>query len=376
MKTLTDFDWRGKVAVLRTDLNVPLSSDGSVSDDTRLLAAAESMQAILKAGGSVVVLSHLGRPQEGHYDAPLSLEKIATPLSQALQYPVRFCPSLDGAQAGRGEVLLLENTRFNVGEKANDSNLAQRYAALGDVFVMDAFASAHRAEASVAALAHAGLPTCAGLLVSREMEILQRVLEQVERPLVGIFGGAKISTKLAVLRRMADLCDTLLIGGGMANTLLLAQGNPVGASLVQRDMLGAAQTVLNSGGKRLVLPQDAVIRGGKQLKLDDLAESDEILDIGSATCDEFCSAIAAAKTILWNGPVGLFEQPAYAAGTMVIARAVADSAAYSLIGGGDTIAAARAAGVIEQISYVSTGGGALLEYWSGKTLPGLAALAA
>lgn len=377
MKTLADFDWQGKTAVLRTDLNVPLAADGNVADDARLLAAASTVREVVERGGAVVVLSHLGRPQEGRFEPALSLEKVAIAFSTALQYPVRFCHTLESVQMSRGEVVVLENTRFNVGEKGNDANLAHRYASLGDVFVMDAFASAHRAEASVAALAQAGIPSCAGRLVESELQMLERVVGHIQHPLVGIFGGAKISTKLAVLRRMAALCDVLLIGGGMANTLLLAQGKTVGASLVQEDMRREAQAVLDSA-RRVELPRDVMVGelGGaaRALPLEQMTATDKILDIGAETAAHFAEQIAAAKTIIWNGPMGAFEDAAYAGGTVAVAQAVADSPAYSLVGGADTIAAVRLAGVMDKISHISTGGGALLEYLSGKALPGLAVL--
>ena len=381
MKTLADFDWRGKIAIIRADLNVPQTANGEIADDTRLVAASGSVRTILNGGGGVVLLSHLGRPQEGKIEKEFSLESIVPAFSLLLQHPIRFAPTLENAGPAVGEVLLLENTRFNVGEKNDDGNLARRYAALGDIFVMDAFASAHRAEASVTGLARCGLPVCAGGLVEAELNGLTRIVGQIERPLVGIFGGAKISTKLAVLQHMAELCDTLLIGGGMANTLLLAQGYNVGASLVQEDMQAEAQAVLSATQGRLVLPQDVVVQtadgtAGQQCTLEQINRGDVILDIGSASWQHYSAIIKQAKTILWNGPVGLFEQEPYAAGTNAIAHAVATAPAYSLIGGADTIAAVRAAEVTEQINYISTGGGALLEYLAGKTLPGLVALGA
>ncbi len=381
MKTLADFDWRGKIAIIRADLNVPQTANGEIADDTRLVAASGSVRTILNGGGGVVLLSHLGRPQEGKIEKEFSLESIVPAFSLLLQHPIRFAPTLENAGPAVGEVLLLENTRFNVGEKNDDGNLARRYAALGDIFVMDAFASAHRAEASVTGLARCGLPVCAGGLVEAELNGLTRIVGQIERPLVGIFGGAKISTKLAVLQHMAELCDTLLIGGGMANTLLLAQGYNVGASLVQEDMQTEAQAVLSATQGRLVLPQDVVVQtadgtAGQQCTLEQINRGDVILDIGSASWQHYSAIIKQAKTILWNGPVGLFEQEPYAAGTNAIAHAVATAPAYSLVGGADTIAAVRAAEVTEQINYISTGGGALLEYLAGKTLPGLVALGA
>ena len=379
MTTIEGFDWHNKIALLRTDLNVPLHADGSIADDTRLVAAVPTIQTILQRGGSVVVLSHLGRPPEGVFDAALSLVEVARALAAVLNVPVTFSTLNEASRPAAGEVLMLENTRFNVGEKTNDSALAQRYAALGDVFVMDAFASAHRAEASLAALAQCGLPSLAGVLLHTELAMLARVTSNIQRPLVGVFGGAKISTKLAVLQRMTMLCDTVLVGGGMANTLLLAQGKCVGVSLVQHDMMEQAAAVLAAGNVHL--PQDAVVAGatrtlGCTLPINAITANDKILDIGSATSAAFATHIQTARTVLWNGPMGWFEQPPYDAGTNCLAQCVAMASAqstYSLVGGADTIAAVRAAGVSKQMSYISTGGGALLEFLAGNDMPGLAA---
>ena len=380
MKTVAGIDWRGKCALLRADLNVPLVTDANgitaVTDDTRLTAIAPTVHHILKGGGGVSLLSHLGRPQEGAFDEALSLRVVADALSAALAYPVQFCSSF--AKAGSGEVIVLENTRFNVGERKNDTNLARRYADCGDVFVMDAFASAHRAEASVAAVAETGIPVCIGLLVESEITALRRVVHEMRRPLVGVFGGAKISTKLPVIRHMAALCDVLIFGGGIANTLLLAQGANIGASLTQHDMLEEAKKLLKTAKAKMLLPVDAVVAASpeeetsaRQLAFADIGSDDMILDIGIKTQVAYAAALRDAATIIWNGPVGLFERPAFAAGTSAVAAAVADSPGYSLIGGGDTILAARQNGVLDKLSYVSTGGGALLEYLAGNSLPGL-----
>ena len=379
MRTMTGMDWGGKVAVVRADLNVPLAATGGVADDARITAAAPTIAAIVAGGGGATVLSHLGRPREGASDPTLSLRPVADALAAVIKLPVRFCPSLSAAaRASVGEVILLENTRFNVGEAENDTALARRYAALGDVFVMDAFASAHRAEASVAALATTGLPCCAGLLLQSELRALSRAVGDMQRPLVGIFGGAKISGKLAVIRRMAAMCDLLIVGGGIANTLLQARGDNIGASLTQPDMLETARELLQTGC--LLLPQDAVVAPAvtaaeqvRQVELADMRDDEMILDIGEKTREECARALSGAKTIIWNGPLGLFERAAFADGTAALAAAVAASSAFSLIGGGDTIAAARRFGVMEKMSFVSTGGGALLEYLAGADLPGLAA---
>lgn len=385
-----DFEWRGKTALVRADLNVPLRSDGAavvVADEARVAAVVPTIQKIVGQGGRVLLLSHLGRPTEGERDESLSLAPVAACLQSHLNMAVQFLPSLDEAQKVRDDsasVMLLENTRFNVGEKKNDVELARRYAQLGSVFVMDAFATAHRAEASITGIMQAGLPACAGLLVEAELAALARVVGQLQRPLVGIFGGAKISTKIKVVRRMIELCDVLIIGGGMANTLMKARGAQVGASMAQDDMLDVARELLAAAGSKLRLPSDVVVARGdvnslsddavREAAADDVRAGEKILDIGAQTQTVYESEIAAAKTIIWNGPVGLFEVLRFAAGTAAVARAVAKSSAYSLIGGGDTIAAVRASGVLDSMSYVSTAGGALLEYLASEPMPALRAL--
>lgn len=401
MKTLEHFNWQGKTAIVRTDLNVPLSPRGEVADDERIRAALPSLQRIIGGGGRAVVLSHLGRPaREGAVDPALSLAPVAAALGAQLSMAVNFCATLDVAEkawrdvtsSSAPDILVLENTRFNVGEKANAPALARRYASLGDVFVMDAFASAHRAEASTIGIAQTGMPSCAGRLVVAELDALARVVGQLAQNktrdaapgLVGVFGGAKISTKIKVIRRMASVCETIIIGGGMANTLLKAQGCAVGQSLVQDDMLDVATELLRAGGERLLLPTDAIVAtaaegaaGLRAASIGDIAADEMILDIGMQTRASAAAAITRAKTILWNGPVGLFENPPFAAGTRAIATAIAtatQAGAYSLIGGGDTIAAARACGMLAEMSYVSTAGGALLQYLAGGAMPGLQAL--
>lgn len=376
MQTIKDVDWDGKTAVLRADLNVPLTPAGEVADDARLVAVKPTIEAICNRGGKVLVLSHLGRPQEGGVNAALSLRVVADALARILGQTVDFAPEELKPMAMRQVVTLMENTRFNVGESVNDASLARRYADYGDVFVMDAFASAHRAEASVVGIGDY-LPSCAGLLLEKELNALSRVLEEAQRPLVGVFGGAKMSGKLAIIRRMAALCDTLIVGGGIANTLLLARGDNIGASLAQPDMLDTARELLSAGD--LLLPQDAVAasqataeREARHVTLAALRSDEMILDIGEKTRAACRETLMAAKTIIWNGPLGLFERPAFAAGTAAVAKAVADSAAFSLVGGGDTIAAVRQFKVADRMSYVSTGGGALLEYLAGDPLPGLA----
>lgn len=380
MRTATAVDWRNRCALLRADLNAPLT-DGAVSDDSRLAAVVPTILHILNGGGGVSLLSHFGRPSEGVFDDALSTRPLAPLLGKLLSRPVRFCEQLQKAAAG--EVLLLENTRFNIGELANDATLAQRYAACGDVFVMDAFATAHRAEASVSALAQTGMPTCAGLLLEKELTALARLSQTLRRPLVGVFGGAKISTKLHAIRRMAGLCDTLIAGGGIANTLLLAQGFAIGKSLAQPDMLDDAQKILHPSQASVLLPEDVVVAADaradaqqtRQVDIDAVGAEDKIFDVGEKTRQQYATALAGANTILWNGPVGLFEHPPFAGGTAALAKAIGDSSAFSVAGGGDTISAAKQFGVFGKLSHVSTGGGALLEFLAGAKLPGLAAFA-
>ena len=377
IKTIAHIDWNGQVAVLRSDLNVPMRH-GQIADETRLTAALPTMESILAGGGGVLVLSHLGRPKAGEITPEFSLAPVAEKLATMMNRPVAFFPSLADAHISAGEIGVLENIRFHAGERENAPALAHRYAEKGDIFVMDAFATAHRAEASVVGVAEF-LPACAGLLVAAELAALEKTLTQIERPLVGVFGGAKISTKLPLLRRMATLCDTLIVGGGIANTLLLAQGHPVGQSLIESHQEDNAQALQNSA-QDLLLPETVVVATqpdaatGKDIPLSGIGTKEMILDIGAKTRQKWCACLRAAKTILWNGPVGLFEQPPFAAGTEAIAKAIATSPAFSLAGGGDTLAAARHFGVLDQISHVSTAGGALLSHLAGESLPGLAKL--
>ena len=411
MNRLTDIRWKNKTALVRADLNAPLSGGGDgfgVSDDSRIRAVVPTLRRIAADGGGAVVMSHLGRPN-GKPDPALSLAPVAVALQNALGVPVRFLSECfgdpgdpgdpgDSDRPGPGEFRLLENTRFHPGEGANDSARARELAALGDVFVMDAFACAHRAEASVCALADAASEKCVGLLVERELAALERVMQSAARPVVGIFGGAKISGKLAAMKNLAREMDAVLVGGGAANTLLLAAGHNIGASLAERDdgRLQDAKALLDFGN--VVLPEDAIVASGlhdeggaKSVDISggpggsgDSVDSDGsgvgdnqmILDIGEKTRAAFASRIMSAKTVIWNGPVGAFERPAFSGGTGAVARAVSESSAFSLAGGGDTIAAINFFGVANGVSQISTGGGALLEYLEGRKLPGLVAVGA
>ncbi len=378
MRTLSYINWKNKIAVLRTDLNAPLNNN-TITDTSRIIAAVPTIKTILNNGGSVVVLSHLGRPEEGIYNADLSTSLLTEALADALQHPVQFYANFPSNPIAAGQVALLENTRFNKGEKKCDPALSQQYATLGDVFVMDAFASAHRTEASVTGIA-SYLPSCAGQLLIDEITALNKISRHINRPFVGVFGGAKISTKLDVLNAMGKICDTLIVGGGIANTLLAAQGHKVSRSLVQFDMLENAKTLLQNIGQKIILPTDVIVADnpnaeeGQNRMLLDIKDNDMILDIGIDSAMQCQRLLLSAQTVLWNGPVGLFENPPFANGTQIIANTIAQSSAFSVIGGGDTIAACNQFNVTNSISYVSTGGGALLDYLANGDLPGLSAL--
>jgi len=381
MLSMQDVDLRGKRVLIREDLNVPIS-DGQVASDARLTAALPTLRKALDDGAAVMVMSHLGRPAEGSPEPRFSLQPVADRLGQLLGRTVRFVSDwLDGVQVAPGEIVLLENVRFCTGEKVNDSALAQRMAALCDVFVMDAFGTAHRAQASTEGVIHQAPVACAGPLLLAELKALSAVVQQPRRPLIAIIGGSKVSSKLGVLRQLVDQVDQLIAGGGIANTLLAAAGKPVGKSLYEADLLDEAHDLLDSG--KIPLPDDVVVASefkadaSASIKsIDDVDAEDMILDIGPRTSAAYARLIDAAGTILWNGPVGVFEFPAFASGSEKLARAVADSKAYSVAGGGDTLAAIAQFGVADGIDYQSTGGGAFLEYVEGKTLPAIAALQA
>ncbi|MBI4253940.1 MAG: phosphoglycerate kinase [Candidatus Rokubacteria bacterium] len=386
--TIDELDLAGRRVFIRADLNAPLEA-GQVADDTRLRAVVPTIQHALKAGAAVVLASHLGRPQ-GKPAPELSLKPVAERLEALLGQPVALAPDCVGpetlarARALRpGEVLLLENLRFHPGEEANDDAFARELAALADCYVDDAFAAAHRAHASIAAITRHLQPAAAGLLMRRELTALARILEAPARPLVAVLGGAKVSDKLALVERLLERVDALLIGGGMAFTFLRALGHDVGRSLVEPDRVETARRTLEAARRRgvsLVLPVDALVAdgpggaAGRAVGVREIPADQMGLDIGPRTVERFAAALATARTIVWNGPMGVFEKPAFAGGTVALARAVAAAPAFSVIGGGDTIAAVAQAGVTDRIGYISTAGGAFLEYLEGRTLPGVAAL--
>jgi phosphoglycerate kinase len=365
---MTDLPLSGKRVLIRVDLNVPVK-DGRVTSDARIRAAVPTIRQALDRGAAVILMSHLGRPQEGVYDPAQSLKPVAQRLRELLGQPVALVTEwLDGLEITDQEVVLCENVRFNVGEKQNDPALARRIAALGDVFVMDAFGTAHRAEASTHGVAQFAKVACAGPLLMAELEALERVLRKPRRPVVAIVAGSKVSTKLTILRSLAKQVDALIVGGGIANTFLAAAGQPVGKSLCERELLGEARRLMGAGGRaRIPLPVDVVTAGGA----DEL-----ILDIGPRTRKLYADLLRKAGTIVWNGPVGVFEIDQFGQGTRAIADAVAASPAFSVAGGGDTLAALEKYGLTDRIGYVSTGGGAFLEFLEGRTLPAVAALEA
>ncbi|MBI4629039.1 MAG: phosphoglycerate kinase [Candidatus Rokubacteria bacterium] len=386
--TIDELDLAGRRVFIRADLNAPLEA-GQVADDTRLRAVVPTIQHALKAGAAVVLASHLGRPQ-GKPAPELSLKPVAERLEALLGQPVALAPDCVGPETlararalAPGEVLLLENLRFHPGEEANDDAFARELAALADCYVDDAFAAAHRAHASIAAITRHLQPAAAGLLMRRELTALARILEAPARPLVAVLGGAKVSDKLALVEHLLERVDALLIGGGMAFTFLRALGHDVGRSLVEPDRVETARRALEAARRRgvsLVLPVDALVAdgpggaAGRAVGVREIPADQMGLDIGPRTVERFAAALATARTIVWNGPMGVFEKPAFAGGTIALARAVAAAPAFSVIGGGDTIAAVAQAGVTDRIGYISTAGGAFLEYLEGRTLPGVAAL--
>jgi phosphoglycerate kinase len=381
-KRMAAVDLRGKRVFIRADLNVPQDDTGSITDDTRIRASAPAIEAALKAGAAVMVTSHLGRPKEGKFDPKDSLAPVAKRLSELLKKNVPLVRDwIDRVDVKPGQVVLLENCRFNVGEKADDAALAKKMAALCDVYVNDAFGTAHRAEATTHGIARFAKVACAGPLMAAELDALGKALSNPARPLVAIVAGSKVSTKLTILDALAKKVDRLIVGGGIANTFLFAQGRPIGKSLAEKDLAGEAKKLL-AGGK-VPLPLDVVVatemseRARAETKDVAAVESDEmILDIGPKARAELAKIVAEAGTIVWNGPVGVFEMTPFAKGTEALARAIAASKAYSLAGGGDTIAAINKFGVAGEIDYISTAGGAFLEFLEGKTLPAVAALEA
>jgi phosphoglycerate kinase len=381
---MTDLALAGKRVLIREDLNVPIA-DGKVTSDARLRAAVPTLRFAADAGARVLVMSHLGRPKEGERDPALSLAPVATELARLLGRPVRFhAGELEAASAGPGEVVLLENVRFLKGEKKDDPALAARMAALCEVFVMDAFGTAHRAEASTHGVALAAPVACAGPLLAAELDALERALGNPKRPLVAVVGGSKVSTKLEVLERLIAMVDALVVGGGIANTFLAATGLPVGKSLHEPEMIDVAKRLLaqaKARGVALPIPTDVVVArefaatAQAETKPASAVDTGEmILDIGPDSARAVAAVVEAAGTVIWNGPVGVFEFDQFGGGTRALAEAIARSPAFSIAGGGDTLAAIEKYGIERDVSYISTGGGAFLEFVEGKTLPAVAAL--
>ena len=387
---LNDIDVSGKTVLIREDLNVPLK-DGKIANDARLKASLPTIQLALDKGAAVIVCSHLGRPDPSNPEAKYSLQPVADYLGNALGKPVKLVTDYaqNNVTVAPGEVVLLENVRFNAGEKKNDAALSERYAALCDVFVMDAFGTAHRAEASTEGVIAKAKTACAGPLLAAELDALTKALDNPAKPMLAIVGGSKVSTKLDVLKSLAKICDQIIVGGGIANTFLAAKGANVGASLYEADMVETAKSIMQE--THVLLPDEVVVAKKSQIDFDDflgslesadavtkavntIADDEMILDISASSAAKLADAIKNAKTILWNGPVGVFEVDKFGEGTKIVSEAVAASAGFSIAGGGDTLAAIDKYDVADKVSYTSTGGGAFLEFVEGKTLPAVHAL--
>ena len=381
---MTDQDLTAKRVLIREDLNLPVK-DGVVTSDARIRAALPTIKAGIEAGARVMLMSHLGRPKEGAFESAYSLAPVAEHLGSLLNQSVRLVADwLDGLEVDEGEVVLCENVRFNVGEKADDEGLSQKMAALCDVFVMDAFGTAHRAQASTHGVARFAPVACAGPLLATELEALGKALDNPARPMAAIVGGAKVSTKLTVLESLSHVVDLLIPGGGIANTFIAAAGHPVGNSLIENDLIDQAKKLIDdaaSRGGEIPIPTDVVV--GKAFSAEtpatiktvsDVAEDDMIFDIGPETAARFARMMRDAGTVVWNGPLGVFEFDQFGEGTRVLGEAIARSSAFSIAGGGDTLAAVDKYNIAQNISYISTGGGAFLEFLEGKTLPAVAML--
>ncbi len=382
---LTDLDLAGKRVLIRADLNVPVK-DGKVTSDARISASMPTIEHCAKAGAKVLLMSHLGRPTEGEYADEFSMQPVADDLSSKLGKPVRLVKDYleQAPDVAEGEVVLLENVRFNAGEKKNDETLSKQYAALCDVYVMDAFGTAHRAQASTHGAGQFAPAACAGLLLAGELDALNKALADPARPMVAIVGGSKVSTKLTVLEALSEKVDQLVVGGGIANTFLLASGQSVGKSLCEEDLVPTAQTLMqkmSARGATIPIATDVVV--GKQFDenepavlkpANEVAADEMIFDIGPDSAQELVDIIMKAGTVVWNGPVGVFEFDQFGAGTKKVAEAIAATDAFTLAGGGDTIAAIQKYDIFDKVSYISTAGGAFLEFLEGKTLPAVALL--
>lgn len=371
---MADLDLAGKRVLIRADLNVPVK-EGKVTSDARIVATLPTIKLALEKGAKVMVTSHLGRPEEGVYDEAFSLKPVVEYLQGKLDCPVRLVKDyLDGVEVNAKEVVILENCRFNKGEKKNNEDLAKKYAALCDVFVMDAFGTAHRAQGTTYGAAQFAPVACAGPLLAAELEALGKAMEHPEHPMVAILGGSKVSTKLTVLNTLANIADQLVVGGGIANTFIAAEGHKVGASLYEADLIDeakkiAAKTSIPSTTDVVVAKNFEGTEGVATKNVADVADDDMILDIGPDSAKAIADVILNAKTVLWNGPVGVFENDKFAAGTKVLADAIAQTKAFTIAGGGDTLAAIDKFGIKDQVSYISTGGGAFMEFVEGKKLP-------
>ena len=388
VKKLTDVDVHGKRVFIRADLNVPQDDAGNITEDTRIRASIPSIQYCLDNGAAVMVTSHLGRPTEGEVKADDTLMPVAVRMGQLLNKPVRLIQNwVDGGfEVKPGEVVLLENCRCNKGEKKDNEELAQKMAQLCDVYVNDAFGTAHRAEATTHGIARFAPVACAGMLMGGEIDALAKAIENPSRPLVAIVGGAKVSSKLVILKSLAEKVDQLIVGGGIANTFLLASGHRIGESLAEPELVKEAQAIMDmmkARGAEVPLPVDVVVADevsalarANKIPVDEVSAHDRILDVGPKTAARLSDIIAHAGTIIWNGPVGVFEHDQFAGGTKMMSSAIAHSDAFSIAGGGDTLAAIAKFKIADDVGYISTGGGAFLEFLEGKTLPAIEALEA
>lgn len=381
--TFSDYPFKGQRVLVREDFNVPLKN-GKILDDSRLRAAIPTLRHLVKAGAAVMILSHFGRPQEGEFSAEFSLAPVAAALSKLLEQPIELISEWRDLKVESGQVALIENIRFEKGENSNDPMLAKALASICDIFVMDAFAVSHRAAASTVGVIEFANQAIAGPLLERELSALHQAFTTPKRPLVAVVGGSKVSTKLDVLKALIQKVDTLIVGGGIANTFLVAAGQPIGESLFEASLVETAKQLLNYAkehGKTILLPIDTIVSNDIQASsgvvktLKEIQPHDKIFDIGPRAIEALKRTLANAATVIWNGPVGVFENPAFAEGTKALAQAIAISDAFSLAGGGETLAAISQFQVTDQISYISTGGGAFLEWLAGDTLPAVAALA-